>query len=195
MDVFNFLKGHQINIEEVFQQAPSPNLDLERGFKQLQSDMEKQVRLCWDIASFEMYITKNLTPKRLLWDVNHNDGVEDLTLVDEWFQFFSACEQKLMQMMVRRRQAKKLILESKIAELKERIEPFQGTKEFLDKAQQLHTYLFKYDAEIQQKKLKKYHRDTKDFEQNQVYKWQAELTPASSNESSVVRRYTMLSHN
>lgn len=49
MDVFDFMKECHINIEEFFQQTPSPNLDLERGFKQLQFDMEKQIRLWWDI--------------------------------------------------------------------------------------------------------------------------------------------------
>lgn len=36
-----------------------------------------------------------------------NDGAEDLGLLDEWYQFFNACEQKRMQMIIRRRQAKK----------------------------------------------------------------------------------------
>lgn len=114
------MKGRQINIEEIFQKALSPNLDLEIGFKQLQSDMEKQVRLWWDIASFDLYIEKNLTPRRLRWDVNPNDGVEDPTLLDEWFQFFNACEQKLMQMMVRRRQPRDASLKPKFLSLKKK---------------------------------------------------------------------------
>lgn len=67
------------------------------------------------------------------------------------------------------------------------MEPFQGTKEFLDKAQQLHTHLSKYDTDIQQKKLKKYQRDIKDFEQNQVYKWQTDLIPTNPNVPPVQR--------
>lgn len=64
MDVFNFMKDRHINVEEIFQQTPSPNLDLDKGFKQLKYDTEKQVRLWRDIASLEMYIGKNLTPRK-----------------------------------------------------------------------------------------------------------------------------------
>lgn len=152
MDVFNFMKGRQINVEELFQQAPSPNVDLERGFKQLQYDMEKQIRLWWDMASFEMCIGKDLTPRRLQWDVNPNNVVEDLTLLDDWFQFFNACEQKLMQLMIRRHRAKNSILDIKIAKLKEKMKPFMGAKEYSDRAQILQTHLSKYDGEIKQKK-------------------------------------------
>lgn len=65
MDVFDFMKERHINLEDIFQDTPSPNIDLERGFKELQFDMEKQIRLWWAIASFELYISKKLTPRRL----------------------------------------------------------------------------------------------------------------------------------
>lgn len=151
MDVFNFMKGRQTNIEDIFQQTPSPNLDLERGFKQLQYDMEKQIRLWWDIASFEVYISRNLTPRSLRWDVHPNDGLEDLTLIDEWFQFFIACEQKLLQ-LIRRLKAKNALIEANICDLKEQMGPMMGTKEYLEKAQSLQSHLSKFDGDIKKKK-------------------------------------------
>lgn len=118
------------------------------------------------------YIRKNLTPRRLRWDVSPNDGVEDLQLLDEWYQFFNTCEQKLMQMMISRRKAKKVILESKIAGLRKSMEPFKSNSEYAEKAKTLQIHLTNYDGEIKSKKLKKYQRDIKDFEGNKVYKWQ-----------------------
>lgn len=58
MDVFDFMKGITFDLEEVFQSNPTPNVDLDRGFKELQHDMEKQIRIWWDIASLEAYIKK-----------------------------------------------------------------------------------------------------------------------------------------
>lgn len=162
-------------------------MDLDKGFKQLKHDTEKQIRQWWDIVSLEMYIGKNLTPRSLRWDISPNDGVEDLRLLDEWYQFFNACEQKLMQMMVRRREAKKAVLESKIKELKTTMEPFMSSKEYSDKAKELSTHLAKYDGEIKDKKLKKYFRDTKDCEENRVYKWQENLQSNPPQESSAER--------
>lgn len=127
MNVFNFMQSRQTNLEEIFQQKPSPNLDLERGFKQLQYDTEKQICLWWDIASFEIYNGKNLTPRRQSWNAHPNDGVEDLTCVNE----FNACEQKLMQLMIRRRKAKNVLIEANIADLKDKMGPHMGTKEYL----------------------------------------------------------------
>ena len=187
MDVFNFMQSRQTNIEEIFQQQPSPNVDLDRSFKQLQFNMEKQIRAWWDIASFEMYILKNQTPRRLRWDVYPNDGLEDLTLADEWFQFSNACEQKLLQLMIRRRKAKNVITEAHITDLKTSMGPFMGSKEYLERAQTLQSHLTKYDGNIKNKKLKKYHRDTKDYQDSKVYKWQIKSEPIGSKDSSIDR--------
>lgn len=107
--------------------------------------------------SLEMYIGKNLTPRSLRWDVSPNDGIKDLELLDVWYQLFNACEQKLMQMMIRQRQAKKVILESKITELKAKMEPFMATNEYIDKVKNLWLHLSKYDGEIKDKKISKRH--------------------------------------
>lgn len=95
LDIFDFMKVRNVDLDECFQLHTKINSDLEKGFKQLQHDIEKQIKLWWDKASLEMYITKNLTPRRLRRDVSPLDGVEDLNLLDEWYQFFNSCEKSL----------------------------------------------------------------------------------------------------
>lgn len=55
--------------------------------------------------------------------------------------------------------------------------PFKESNEYQGKAQNLQTYLSKYDGEIKQKT---YQRDLKDFNDQKVYKWQEELIPPMS---------------
>lgn len=50
--------------------------------------MDKQVRTWWDLVTLEKYVGNNMTPRRLRWDVNSNDGLGDKELMDKWYSFF-----------------------------------------------------------------------------------------------------------
>lgn len=50
---------------------------------------------------------------------------------------FNACEQKLMQLMIRRRIAKNVTLEAKIVDLKEKMEPLKTNSEYMEKSKLL----------------------------------------------------------
>lgn len=62
-----------------------------------------------------------------------------------------------------------------IADLKEELEPHKDTTEFKTLMTQLNKDLAKKDKEVQQRKSKKHMRDTNDFCNGQVFKWQSQL--------------------
>lgn len=67
------------------------------------------------------------------------------------------------------------------------MEPFMSSQEYIDKAKELSTHLTKYDGEIKDKKLKKYFRDIKDYQENKVYKWQDNLQTSPPQDSPAER--------
>lgn len=121
--------------------------------------MDKKICVWWDIATVEQYGKGKMTPRRLL------EG--------EWYGFFNSCKQKLLDLIISRRNIKLQKLETMIIELKEAFIPFKDTPEYRDKNSQVHKYLEHLDRDTKNKKIKKYQRDLKDYREH-VYKWQEE---------------------
>lgn len=166
MDVFTYMDKRKINLEEVFNASNSnitKNLDLESLMRRLGHNMEKKVSLWWDTCTFETYLKKNLVPRRLRWDVPPNDGLSDQESNEEWFKFFNDKGLELLRFLLERKQRKIKMIDQNIAQLKEELEVYKETTEFKTLTTQLNKDLMKKDKEVQQRKSKKYTRDTKDF--------------------------------
>lgn len=177
MDIFKYLNNRNINLTEVFNQEHVVNKkDMDSLFKQLRHTIEKQIRVWWDIATIEMYITEKITPRRLRWDVSPNDAINEKGLMEEWYKFFNDSEIALLRKIVVRRQHKLKNIESEILQIRDQLLPFHETREYKDKENNLQEAAKKYDKEIQLKKQKKFKRDVLDYKNQQVYKWQTDET-------------------
>lgn len=62
-----------------------------------------------------------------------------------------------------------------IVECKAQLEPHKESAQFTTLTQQLNRVLGQKDHELKQRKKKKYLRDTNDYKQDQVFKWQLQL--------------------
>lgn len=156
MDIFGYMSNRNIDLTGIFSQQQVNNTqDMNGLFKQLRHSLEKQLRVWWDIATLETYIGENMTPRRLRWDLNPNDNLNDVTLMEEWYSFFSKCEKELLGKIVRRRQFKLRGIEDTINEIKSLLLPYSNQNEYKTKERELQDIIKKYDAEIQAKKQKK----------------------------------------
>lgn len=188
MDIFGYMGNRNINLTGIFSQEQVNNIqDMTSLFKQLKHLLEKQLRVWWDIATLETYIGENMTPRRLRWDLNPNDNLNDVTLMEEWFSFFSKCEKELLGNIIKRRQLKMRTIEVNINEIRTLLLPFNSQSDYKVKERELQEHIKKYDANIQAKKQKKYKRDVLDYTNKKVYKWQIELgeTSVDSDELSL----------
>lgn len=104
---FFFLDNRRLDLGELFENFDNITaVKLEQGFKQLKNAMDKQVRTWWDITTLGRYRDANITPRRLRWDVDPNDGLTDEELAKNWYSFFNDCENKLLNIIIKRREEK-----------------------------------------------------------------------------------------
>lgn len=129
----------------------------------------------WDVSTFETYLNENIVPRRLRWDIPPNDGLTDQESNDEWSKFFNEKGLELLTFLLQRKQRKTRKLDQNIAEIREELETYKETTEFKTLTTQLNKDFTKKDREVQQRKSKKYIRDTNDFQNDQVFKWQSQL--------------------
>lgn len=171
--LFRYLNNRNINLTEVFnQEQVAIRQDIDSLFKHLKHNIEKQIRVWWDIATIEMYITEKITPRRLRWDISPNDAVNDKGLMEDWYKFFNDSENALLGKIVIRRRHKLKNIETEILQIRDQLVPFLESREYKEKENKLQEAMTKYDKEIQLKKQKKFRRDVLDYKNQQVYKWQ-----------------------
>lgn len=69
MDIFGYMGNRNIDLGGIFSQEIVTNAqDMNSLMRKLRHTMEKQLRVWWDIATIETYITAKMTPRRLRWD-------------------------------------------------------------------------------------------------------------------------------
>lgn len=138
MDIFGYMNTRNIDIEAIFsREQVTSNQDMHGLLKQLKHTLEKQLRVWWDISTLEMYVTEKITPRRLRWDVNPNDAIDNTDLMKDWYSLFNKCEGELLRNIIKRKQFKMRGIESNITEIKNLLLPFVHLKEYKDKEKEL----------------------------------------------------------
>lgn len=178
MDAFNFLKNRQLNPESVFSND-QPMIENEEDFsallKTLDGLLEKQIKTWWDVFTFEHYRRENLIFRSLRWEVPPQDGFNDQSFMNEWLEFFNKAGRELQGLVLKRKQIKLSMLNEKIRDLQEKLEPIKDTNQMNEFNNNIKKKLEKIDRETQKKKVKKFNRDLNDFKTNKIYAWQASL--------------------
>lgn len=151
MDVFSYVESREIILTDVFSKATvnSNQGDLTFSFRKLGHLFEKKIKTWWDIVSIEQYLSAELIPRRLRWDIPPNDGLLDEESNKEWRGFFVSKGLELLGLLLSHKQRKKKWLESQIKEIADRIEPFKDTAEFIALSGELKAKLIKWDKETQ----------------------------------------------
>lgn len=197
MEIFTFLDQRQVNLEEIFNAQPkTDNHNIESLMRKLGHNMEKQVNLWWDIHTFEQYLKENIVPRRLRWELPPNDGLNDKESIQEWFEFFNNKSLEGLKFLLKRKQKKLRLINQQIIDLKTELEPHKESTDFKKFSTQLSSDLGAKDIEVQQRKIKKYHRDLGDYRTDQVFKWQSKMEDiqTASVQSTPVREVNIQQH-
>lgn len=175
MDPFNYLLNRQMDPECVFS-SNHEMADCEEDFsgtlKTLDNPLEKQIKVWWDVFTFEHYQKENLIFRSLRWEVSPQDGLNDQQYVDEWREFFNKAGRDLQSLVLSRKQIKLGLINEKIRIIQEKLEPIKDSNQIKEFNSNIKKKLEKIDRETQKKKVKKYMRDSNDFKTNKIYAWQ-----------------------
>lgn len=117
--------------------------------------------------------------------MNPNDGLNDATLIEDCYAFFSKCEKELLSNIVKRRQLKLRGIEANISEIKTLLQPYSNQSDYKIKERELQEIIKKYDLEIQAKKQKKFKREVLDYTNRKVYKWQMDIEGADEDPDEI----------
>lgn len=78
MDIFEYRVSKVVNTEGVFQTYKESDGDLNGFFVRLKNLTISEIHTQWDIAFLETYITLNMVPRSLRWEVCPQKGELEL---------------------------------------------------------------------------------------------------------------------
>lgn len=184
MDIFHYRNNRKVNLEEVFNlNITSENFEtVESNFRTLEKLMNRELRLWWDVATLEKYLTMKMVPQQLRWSLQIYDGDDSIESKEDWNEFFNQCGLQLISKLVSKKQTQLGTLNQQIESLKLKMEPDINTPEAARLSGNLQKSLEKEDEVIQKRKQKKMQRDLMDYRSKQIYRWQR-----TNNENSNYR--------
>ncbi|XP_069616233.1 uncharacterized protein [Ranitomeya imitator] len=141
-------------------------------FRQYKNVMYKKTRLWWTKTALENYVEHEIVPRGLRVQLFPTFELKDEKLIKRWSSAASACSLEFLR----------IIIDSNtqaISEIENELDKLEDTMRKEIKKESLEAWsgdfnndMEKWENEICQRKVKKYHRDVKDYEENRVFRWQ-----------------------
>lgn len=172
MDVFDYRASRVVNTEGVFV-ATSNDTEIGGLFLRLKNVMVSEPHLQWDVAFLKQYVSENMIPRSLRWNVHPQQGETDL---DSWFKYFNEVGINFLGFLSTRKCNRLLLLDREIKELKDELLVHKNSVEYNALSSNLQAHLVKEDKDQKNKKHKKYSRDTGDYKGGRVFGWQKSTT-------------------
>lgn len=116
-----------------------------------------------------------MVPRRLRWDVPLNDGLVDDESTKEWFIFFNTKGVERLRFLFKRKQTKIRSLDAQIQVLRDLTELQKEEPELVRLSGGLKSDVEKWEKEVKDKKRKKFLRDTGDYKEKKIFRWQVRL--------------------
>ncbi|XP_073471443.1 vomeronasal type-2 receptor 26-like [Aquarana catesbeiana] len=127
--------------------------DFSGTLKTFSNLLEKQIKVWWDVFTFEHYQKENLIFRSLRWEVSPQDGLNDQKYVDEWREFFNKAGRDLQSLVLSRKQIKLGLINEKIRIIQEKLEPIKDSNQIKEFNSNIKKKLEKIDRETQKKKV------------------------------------------
>lgn len=179
MDIFEYrsqnIRDLSINFESHLNMDPKAE-DLEFIFRGLEKLLIKEISTLWDIAALEHYISENMIPQGLRWQLPLNIGGEDAHDMMAWEEFLKHCSLNAMNFIVDARKKKLLNINEQIEEYKVKLEPFKNLDDYQELSTLCQKNLKKIEVGIKDKKFKKYQKTKNDYDNKMVFKWNKNST-------------------
>lgn len=131
--------------------------------------MVLELHLQWDLVFLEQYVTENMVPQSLRWDIYPQQGE---THLESWYSYFNEAGTKLISFLITRKQNHLSKLDGEIKELKDGLLRYKNSVEYYFLSSNLQAHLIKEDRDQKTKKHKKYTQDIGDYRSGNVFSWQ-----------------------
>lgn len=143
--------------------------DLSSKKYELRKLLEKDIKLKWHIVSLSDYWREGLIPRGLRISKFPSTYTEDATFKSKWESILNKCSSDLMLLLIQegkkeRERIQSLItsIESSVVTTSEHQVPWQDS---------IRAEVLKLETTIKDLKVRKFKRDTEDYQRGQVYRW------------------------
>ncbi|XP_073398204.1 uncharacterized protein [Dendrobates tinctorius] len=150
--------------------TPEDGKDLKPLMWELEKLMSSRLRVWWDHKTLQAYISSNMIPRGLR--IKKRPTTEyDPEFVKEWDNILSDCSTKLMNLVVKREEAKMSTLEESIKMIESDLVKYKDSSSFIMTRDKINDNLSKMQDSITVIKEKKLRRDKTDNQNNHIYDW------------------------
>ncbi|XP_069610013.1 uncharacterized protein [Ranitomeya imitator] len=141
-------------------------------FRKYKNAMFKKTRFWWTRTALQNYVDHEIIPRGLRVQLFPTFDLKDEKLVKRWSQAATICSLEFLRIIIESNAQVISEIESELERLEELMKK-DITKENLEIwSNEFNKDLDKWENDICQRKLKKYQRDMRDYEENKIYKWQ-----------------------
>lgn len=145
---------------------------VESNMRRLENVMHKELRTVYDISTLEHYLKLEMVPQRLRWELDIHEGDESQSTKQFWSNFFNQCGLKLLETLIGRKRERLMQLNEEVKQIEILLEQHKEDETYKRLSDQLRKKLEKEDENIRQRKQRKLKRDSWEYKNNQIYKWQ-----------------------
>lgn len=137
----------------------------------LRSMAHKRMRIWWNKATLENYLSKGLIPRGLRMQVFPSFTIEDDVFKTKWEEACGTCSKTMMELLIGLNKKQLDTLETEIEVVRVKLVESTSTTVVDNFKKELEQQYVIWEKEIQEQKVKKLQRDLKDLQQNKMYRW------------------------
>ncbi|XP_077130999.1 uncharacterized protein LOC143808979 [Ranitomeya variabilis] len=145
------------------------NRDLSIQYK---NAVHKKTKTWWNKTTLENYVARDIVPRGLRVQVYPSFDLEDSELISRWKKAAITCSMEFMKIIIDKNTLCMNMLDKEIDELHRELKKQLAADKMESFIQTIEKEIDKKETEISDLKLKKFIRDTTDFETDKIFRWQ-----------------------
>lgn len=148
---------------------PLQQVDANSAFRNLQKTYNQYIKSWWEITSLETYIQQKIAYRGLRINLNPNSHTDNTEFIQGWQQILTESSLKLLDYLLVWERKHFQIINAQLEKEINEIQVFRPTTDFINFEARLQQQVESFQAEIRERKHRKFVRDKRDFDTNQVY--------------------------
>ncbi|XP_069600643.1 uncharacterized protein [Ranitomeya imitator] len=145
------------------------NRDLTAQYK---NAVHRKLKTWWNKTTLENYVDQNIIPRGLRVQVYPSFDLEDTELIQRWKKAATCCSLEFLRIIIDKNSISLNLIDKEIDEIHKSLKKQLTSEKLESYMQTIEKDIDKWENDISQLKLKKYLRDSKDYEMDRIYKWQ-----------------------
>ncbi|XP_077155858.1 uncharacterized protein LOC143818449 [Ranitomeya variabilis] len=139
---------------------------------QYRNALHRKTKLWWNKATLENYLVQSIVPRGLRVQVYPSFELEDPELTQRWCKAAITCSLEFIKIIIDKNNMSITTLDADIEELHKNIKKQLPADKMENFIKNIEKDMDKWENEISALKVKKFARDTADFETEKIFKWQ-----------------------